>query len=37
MIDPRKNTEVYDEGIVGVYNRVYSKSFIDALLKQIRF
>ena len=37
MTDPPKNTEVYDEAIVGVYSRVFSKSFIDALLTQIRF
>ena len=37
MIDPRKNTEVYHEEVVEVYNRAFSKSFIDALLTQIRF
>ena len=37
MTDPPKNTNVYDEAIVGVYSRVFSKSFIDALLTQIRF
>ena len=37
MIDPLQNTEVYDEGIVGVCNSAFSKSFIDALLTQIRF
>ena len=37
MIDPRKNTEVYHEEVVEVYNRAFSKSFVDALLTQIRF